>query len=176
MRTRYLISMYYKRYELQRRFNIFFTGSILAGAFSSFLAYAIAHMDGIQGLAGWRWYNIPLSPKLRPPCTDHPIRIFIIEGAFTAVFALIGKFFIVDWPETAKFLNDDEKRLLIARLAADVADAKMNRLDKPAYKRIFTDWKIYLGVLMYVGIVNNGYATSVSVFKAVELGHAGLII
>ena len=51
----YLISMYYKRYELQWRFNIFFTGSILAGAFSGLLAYAISHMDGIQGYAGWRW-------------------------------------------------------------------------------------------------------------------------
>lgn len=51
----YLISMYYKRYELQWRFNIFFTGSILAGSFSGLLAYAIAHMDGTAGYSGWRW-------------------------------------------------------------------------------------------------------------------------
>jgi hypothetical protein len=36
----------------------------------------------------------------------------------------------------------------------------MNRLDKPALKRIFTDWKIYVGTIMYLGIVNTGYATS----------------
>ena len=29
----YLISMYYKRYELQWRFTLFFTASIIAGAF-----------------------------------------------------------------------------------------------------------------------------------------------
>jgi len=51
----YLISMYYKRYELQWRYNIFFTGSILAGSFSGLLAYAISHMDGVCGYAGWRW-------------------------------------------------------------------------------------------------------------------------
>ena len=51
----YLISMYYKRYEVQWRFNLFFTGSILAGAFSGLLAYGISFMDGIQGYAGWRW-------------------------------------------------------------------------------------------------------------------------
>lgn len=51
----YLISMYYKRYELQWPFNIFFTGSILAGSFSGLLAYAIAHMDGTAGYSGWRW-------------------------------------------------------------------------------------------------------------------------
>lgn len=89
-------------------------------------------------------------------------RIFIIEGSATAVFAIIGKFLIVDWPETAKFLTDEEKTLLVARLSADVADAKMNRLDSAAYKRIFSDWKIYCGILMYFGIVNTGYATSVS--------------
>ncbi|KAK4556377.1 hypothetical protein LTR86_006521 [Recurvomyces mirabilis] len=137
----YLISMYYKRYELQWRFNIYFTGSIIAGSFSGLLAYGIAHMDGVQGYGGWRW-------------------IFILEGIFTAVVALCGKFFIVDWPEKAKFLTDDEKTLLIARLSADVADAKMNQLDKPAVRRIFTDWKMYVGTLMYLGIVNTGYATS----------------
>lgn len=55
----YLISMYYKRYELQWRFNIFFTGSILAGSFSGLLAYAIAHMDGTAGYSGWRWCAPP---------------------------------------------------------------------------------------------------------------------
>ncbi|KAK4549097.1 hypothetical protein LTR36_007553 [Oleoguttula mirabilis] len=137
----YLISMYYKRYELQRRFSVFFTGSILAGSFSGLLAYAISHMDGVGGYAGWRW-------------------IFILEGLVTAVIGLASKWFIADWPEDVTFLTDDEKTLLIARLTADVADAKMNRLDKPAAKRIFTDWKMYCGVFMYMGVVNTGYATS----------------
>lgn len=51
----YLISMYYKRYEVQWRFNLFFTGSILAGSFSGLLAYGISFMDGVQGYGGWRW-------------------------------------------------------------------------------------------------------------------------
>jgi cyanate permease len=71
-----------------------------------------------------------------------------------------SKWLIPDWPETAKFLNEDERRLLIARLSADVADAKMNRLDSSARRRVFGDWKIYCGIIMYMGIVNTGYATS----------------
>ena len=51
----YLISMYYKRHELQWRFNLFFCASIIAGAFSGLLAYAIAHMNGIAGYSGWRY-------------------------------------------------------------------------------------------------------------------------
>lgn len=51
----YLISMYYKRYELQWRFSLFFCASILAGAFGGLLAYALAKMAGIAGYNGWRW-------------------------------------------------------------------------------------------------------------------------
>jgi MFS family permease len=48
----YLISMYYKRYELQWRLSVFFCASILAGAFGGLLAYGLAHMDGIGGYSG----------------------------------------------------------------------------------------------------------------------------
>lgn len=48
----YLISMYYKRYELQWRLSVFFCASILAGAFGGLLAYALAHMNGVGGYSG----------------------------------------------------------------------------------------------------------------------------
>ncbi|EER28038.1 hypothetical protein D8B26_006687 [Coccidioides posadasii str. Silveira] len=137
----YLISMYYKRHELQTRINLFFSASIIAGAFSGLLAYAIANMDGVAGYGAWRW-------------------IFILEGIATVVIAVASKFIIADWPETAKFLKEDERRLLIARLAADNKGATMDRLDSKSIKRCLTDVKVYLGILMYFGIVNTGYATS----------------
>lgn len=90
------------------------------------LAYAIAQMDGIQGYSGWRW-------------------IFIIEGLVTVVVAVIAKFLIVDWPEKSRFLNNEERALLLSRLAEDRGDARMDRLDRPALKRVFGDIKIYLG-------------------------------
>ncbi|KAF2122531.1 major facilitator superfamily domain-containing protein [Lophiotrema nucula] len=149
----YLISMYYKRYELQWRLTLFFSASIIAGGFGGLLAYAIAKMDGIRGYGGWRW-------------------IFIIEGLATCVIGFVCKWWITDWPETANFLNDDERALLIARLSADSGDAVMNRLDKRAAKRIFKDPKIYLGVVMYFGIVNTGYAGSFFVPTIIrELGY-----
>lgn len=51
----YLISMYYKRYELPRRLSWWYQASILAGAFGGLLGYAIAKMDGIRAYRGWRW-------------------------------------------------------------------------------------------------------------------------
>ncbi|KAF6234434.1 hypothetical protein HO173_007467 [Letharia columbiana] len=137
----YLMSMYYRRYELQWRFNLFFSAVILAGAWSGLLAYALAKMAGIGGYDGWRW-------------------IFIIEGLATFLFAVVSRFFIVDWPETAKFLSAEERQLLIRRLSEDAADARMDRLDSKARRRAFGDWKIYIGILMYLGVNNTGYSTS----------------
>ena len=90
------------------------------------LAYALSNMAGIGGYNGWRW-------------------IFIIEGLITIVVAGVSKFFIVDWPENSKFLNDDERNILIRRLQEEVSEAKMNHLDKKAARRVFRDWKIYVG-------------------------------
>ncbi|ORY12692.1 major facilitator superfamily domain-containing protein [Clohesyomyces aquaticus] len=149
----YLISMYYKRHELQWRFTLFFAASIIAGGFGGLLAFAIAKMDGIANYSGWRW-------------------IFILEGLLTVVLGIVAKFWVVDWPETATFLTGDERALLIARLSADSGDAVMNRLDKRAAKRIFGDAKVWLGTLAYFGIVNTGYAGSFFIPTIIkELGY-----
>ncbi|KAJ0416089.1 major facilitator superfamily domain-containing protein [Aspergillus carlsbadensis] len=137
----YLINMYYRRHELQWRLNVFFSASIFAGAVSGFLAYAIANMEGIAGYRAWRW-------------------IFILEGIATVLVAITAKFIIVDWPESAAFLTDEERSVLLRRLAEDQGEAQMNRLDKASMKRTFSDPKIYLGPIMYFGIVNTGYAVS----------------
>ncbi|KAI9843963.1 MAG: hypothetical protein M1837_006004 [Sclerophora amabilis] len=137
----YLISMYYKRHELQKRFTAFFCSGLVAGAFGGLFAYALAKMDGIGGYAGWRW-------------------IFIIEGLLTIVLAVISKFLIVDWPETARFLNAEEKALLSLRLEQDGGFARMDRLDRKAKMRILRDWKIYVGTVIYIGVCTSGYATA----------------
>jgi len=118
-------------------------------------------MAGIGGYNGWRW-------------------IFIIEGLATIVAAVIARVFIVDWPETSKFLTTDERQLLLRRLREDVSEVKMDHFDNKARRRTFGDWKIYVGfvleqyflppsscmlrlsirILMYLGIVNTGYSTS----------------
>lgn len=102
------------------------------------LAFALANMAGVGGYNGWRW-------------------IFIIEGLGTVIVAAASKLFIVDWPETASFLNDDERHLLLRHLQNDVAEAKMDRLDKKATRRVLRDWKIYAG---YVGHISLSLSSS----------------
>ncbi|KAH8820245.1 major facilitator superfamily domain-containing protein [Xylogone sp. PMI_703] len=139
----YLISMYYQRHELQKRWTFFFSSGLIAGAFGGLLAFALVKMDGLGGYFGWRW-------------------LFIIEGLATIVWSVVAKFAIIDWPENAKFLNEKEKQLLIQRLAHDGASgiARMDRLDRPAVFRILRDWKIWVASVMYMSITVSGYSTS----------------
>jgi MFS family permease len=72
----YLISMWYKREEAQKRYSLFFSSTTLAGAFGGLLASAIGKMDGLRGYHGWRW-------------------IFILEGVLTTV---VGILFLFTFP------------------------------------------------------------------------------
>ena len=54
----YLIGMWYKRSEAQRRYSFFFGSTSLAGAFGGLLASAIGKMDGMRSYHGWRWIFI----------------------------------------------------------------------------------------------------------------------
>ncbi|KAL4914791.1 major facilitator superfamily domain-containing protein [Aspergillus aurantiobrunneus] len=137
----YILAMYYPRYELQWRFGMFFPSSTLAGAFGGLLAYAIAKMDGLGNLDGWRW-------------------IFVIEGVITAAYGIGVKWLVADWPDKASFLTDDERTLQKAKMTQDDGEASMDRLTPAARKRIFFDWKIYLGCIMYIGTINTTYAVS----------------
>ncbi|KAI9926675.1 hypothetical protein MW887_003768 [Aspergillus wentii] len=153
----YLMAMYYERHEFQKRFSLFWVAGLVAGAFGGLLAYALYHMHGLGGYSGWRW-------------------IFIIEGLLSIVCAIPAKFLIADWPDQAKFLSLEEKQLLKQRKAHDVGDgARMDRLDASAWKRIMSDWKIYVGSMIYIGITVSGYATSLFIPSIVKsLGYSGI--
>ncbi|KAI9744650.1 MAG: hypothetical protein M1818_002179 [Claussenomyces sp. TS43310] len=93
----FYLSMWYKRSEQQYRIALFFSAASLAGAFGGILAYGIGFMNGVGGLRGWKW-------------------IFILEGLLTVVVAVASYFFIHNYPSTARFLKEDERALIHARL------------------------------------------------------------
>ncbi|EER23654.1 hypothetical protein D8B26_001781 [Coccidioides posadasii str. Silveira] len=153
----YLMAMYYKRHEFQKRFSLFWVAGLVAGAFGGLLAYGLDHMRGLGGYSGWRW-------------------IFIMEGLMSIVLAVPAKFLIADWPEQAKFLTEEEKQYVLARNSEDVGGgARMDRLDAEAWKRIMSDWKIYVGSMIYIGITVSGYATALFIPSIVNsLGYSGI--
>lgn len=155
----YLMSMYYRRHDFQKRFSLLWVAGLVAGAFGGLLAYALYHMHGLGGYSGWRW-------------------IFIIEGLLSIVSAVPAKLLIADWPEQARFLTAEEKALLQERNARDLGGqdgARMDRLDGAAWRRIMSDWKIYVGSLIYIGITVSGYATALFIPSIVNsLGYDGI--
>ncbi|RPB04530.1 MFS general substrate transporter [Choiromyces venosus 120613-1] len=135
----YLIAMWYKREEAQKRCSFFFSSTTLAGAFGGLLASAIGKMDGMQGFRGWRW-------------------IFILEGVLTCTLSLLFYFLITDFPEEASFLTEDEREFVKARLSADVGHSGREKdLGIKDILDVFKDYKIFVGGLMYIGLVMPGY-------------------
>lgn len=98
------VRSWYKRAEMGSKIAFFFSSATLSGAFSGLLSVAIHNMDGVGGLAGWRW-------------------IFILEGLVTVVVALLSFWVIQDYPENAKFLSEKESMYV-----QDTNSVRMNTL------------------------------------------------
>ncbi|KAK2744961.1 hypothetical protein FQN57_004091 [Myotisia sp. PD_48] len=136
----YLMGMWYKRTESQKRFTFFFSSTSLAGAFGGLLASAIGKMDYMQGFRGWRW-------------------IFILEGILTCLVSFAWFFLIPDFPEDVKWLTEEERTFIKAKLAKDVG--KAGRDDKVTWKdvvAIILDWKVLIGGVMYLGMIVPAYS------------------
>lgn len=54
----YLMSTWYTRFELQKRYSVFYLIGSAASAFAGILAYGLMQMKGLGGLNGWSWIFI----------------------------------------------------------------------------------------------------------------------
>ncbi|KAM3534524.1 hypothetical protein MY4038_002212 [Beauveria bassiana] len=90
------LTMVYKRQEQAIRVSYLFVCTAIAGAFGGLLAYCLLKMDGVAGLAGWRW-------------------VYIIEGIFSILVAPLIWFGLPNDPSKAYFLTDEEKRIMKVR-------------------------------------------------------------
>lgn len=130
-----LLSSWYKKSEQSKRFAVYISAAILSGAFGGLLAGAITEgMDGVKGLAGWRW-------------------LFIVEGAATSAWSLVATFILLDFPANTKRLTDAERHLAILRLKSE---ALVHTEDQPALghlaalKVALTNWRTWLFVVGYM--------------------------
>ncbi|KAF2652469.1 MFS general substrate transporter [Lophiostoma macrostomum CBS 122681] len=135
----YLIGMWYRRHEAQRRYSFFFSSTTLAGAFGGLLASAIGKMDGLRGYQGWRW-------------------IFILEGTLTCVVSFFFFFLLPNFPEEVKWLAEDEREFVKARLQLDQGKSAAERpITIRDVGRVFRDPKIVVGGFMYFGLIVPAY-------------------
>ncbi|RPD67314.1 MFS general substrate transporter [Lentinus tigrinus ALCF2SS1-7] len=109
------LSTLYKPHELQQRVGIFYASASLSGAFGGLLATAIIKMDGVGGLAGWRW-------------------IFILEGIATVVIALTSSIFLPADIQSAKFFTEEEREFALARLRTAFGVTTSAPLSEPSQR------------------------------------------
>ncbi|KAK7446649.1 hypothetical protein VKT23_014343 [Stygiomarasmius scandens] len=151
----YLLTFWYRPEERALRVALILSSATLAGGFGGAIAYGVGKMNGISGLEAWRW-------------------LFILEGAPSSALAFAVFFFFPDYPETAKWLSDDERELAIERIkgVASLGHAKITWAEA---KETLMDWRLYLHYLVYLCIAVP--FSSISLFAPTivsGLGYTGL--
>ncbi|KAG8751002.1 hypothetical protein FRC12_012648 [Ceratobasidium sp. 428] len=136
----FYITMWYRRHECGLRMAIFFSAATAAGAFGGLLARGISEMRGLGGKAGWAW-------------------IFILEGLLTLIVAGIAFFVINDYPETARFLNEEERHEVVRRLRED-RSALADEFGMQYFWDAIKDWKIWVHMFITIGIYTPLYSFS----------------
>ncbi|SMY23955.1 unnamed protein product [Zymoseptoria tritici ST99CH_1A5] len=128
----FLVSMWYVRREVAKRNAFFYLVGNSVGGFGGVLAYGLQQMDGLGGLEGWRW-------------------IFIMEGVITAIIALVGYTFLIDFPEdahkTKSFLTSEEIKIMVDRVERDRGDAHVTPFSLKNYLDQGKDWKVWFFAL-----------------------------
>ena len=140
--TVYLISTWYSRYDMGKRYACFYALGLVASGCSGILAYGLMQLDGRAGLEGWRW-------------------IFLVFGLITIAAAILGYCFLVDFPDRALhkkyygFINHDEIAFIIRRINKDRDDAGTGRFNLKKWAAAGADWKIWTFALCFLEVTES---------------------
>ncbi|KAF8218216.1 major facilitator superfamily domain-containing protein [Mycena galopus ATCC 62051] len=130
----YILGSWYTPRELAKRSTIFWASGSLGTMFSGFLqTAAYNHLDGVHGLAGWRW-------------------LMIVDAIVTLPIALLGFAFLPDLPWSAKpglLLTAEDIDLARARMKA-IGRKESEPWSKAKLRRMFSGWYIYILPIVYV--------------------------
>ncbi|KAJ5401125.1 hypothetical protein N7465_011614 [Penicillium sp. CMV-2018d] len=134
----FYLSKWYTKQELAFRMSIFYSGSLLSGAFGNLIAAGILNgLKGHRGLSAWQW-------------------LYIIEGSITCAIGLVICFVLPDFPETWKMLSPEMRKVAQRRLAIEAGQADVDegggRSQWEGFKLAMTDVKTYVFALAYMCI------------------------
>lgn len=114
------ISYWYPASARGRVTGIFLAAAPVTIAFGAPLSGLILEMDGLWGIAGWRW-------------------LFLIEGIPSVILGVVAYLYLTDKPQSAHWLTAEEQELLLARMqrerkrepAASVKTSLLKELSSP---------------------------------------------
>lgn len=128
-----LLGNWYLPEEQGKRACIYQASSSVAQMFSGYLQAALyANMNGVHGIAAWRW-------------------LFIFDGIIGVPIALYGFFAIPNSPTTtrARWLKPHEKQRAIERMQS-VGRRARGRLTVRTVVDLFREWPVYLFTVSFV--------------------------
>ncbi|KAL3471522.1 major facilitator superfamily domain-containing protein [Aspergillus californicus] len=141
----YLLSTWYTRYEMGKRYGLFYAFGAVAGALAGLMAFGLVHLHGVRGMGGWRW-------------------LFIVEGILTCVIAMAGYMLLVGFPDSErnnwKFLSANERAWVVARVNADRGDANTSKFSLKVFAQQALDFKLWVFGLLFFCTSTQGYALS----------------
>ncbi|OJJ54955.1 hypothetical protein ASPSYDRAFT_34775 [Aspergillus sydowii CBS 593.65] len=133
----YLLSCWYSRYEVQKRYSLFYLIGCVASALSGILAFGFSQMAPLQGLNGWQW-------------------IFIMQAVLTFIIGILCMIFVVDFPDRASkawgFLSEKECAFVLRRLNRDRADANPEPFSLGKFLRPALDLKIWAFAFIFLSV------------------------
>ncbi|KAH8772944.1 high-affinity nicotinic acid transporter-like protein [Hyaloscypha finlandica] len=146
------LTMVYRREEQAKRVAYLFSCAALSGAFGGLLAYALLQMDGVSGQAGWRW-------------------VYIIEGCFSILVAVIVFYGLPNDPTNAWFLNTEEREMMRCRNGQRQKYLGSEKFSWEEIRIELRDPKLYLsGLIQFMqDILLYGFSTFLpSILKAMN--------
>ena len=128
--TQPFAAFWYRAEERSLRIALVLASATLAGAFGGAIAFGVGHLNGVNGLAGWRW-------------------LFIIEGVPTCLASVLIYFCLPNYPETARWLSSEEKELANLRLEGAQSSVRLTWKD---FKDVCVEWRLYAHYAIYFAI------------------------
>ncbi|KAM3519510.1 hypothetical protein MY4038_009763 [Beauveria bassiana] len=166
----YLLSTWYTRYDVGKRYSGFYIVGCVATAFSGILCYGagdfwqqprfppppqkpsytnksflpqLMQLDGEANLTGWRW-------------------IFLVQGLITVVLATVAYWLLTDFPDsdrpTWKFLSNDELRWVVSRIQQGRGDSAMSKFELKKFVRSGLDLKMWAYAMLFSNTTTITYA------------------
>ncbi|KAF7181511.1 hypothetical protein CNMCM7691_000729 [Aspergillus felis] len=129
----FYLTFWYRHSERSMRVALILASATLAGAFGGAVAYGVGHMNQVHGISAWRW-------------------LFIIEGAPSCASAVLVWFFLPDYPESARWLTQEERDLAAQRLQTEGSKGAAKAMTGEDAKAVLTDWRLYAHYAVYFGI------------------------
>ncbi|EXJ88504.1 hypothetical protein A1O1_05434 [Capronia coronata CBS 617.96] len=137
-----LAGSWYRKPELFKRAGVWFISQSLGQMFSGYLqAAAYTNLDGVHGMAGWRW-------------------LFIIDGVITIPIAVLGFLVWPGIPQSRKvfYFKDAEIELGKRRMLEYKAKAP-GKVDWAMLKRVISSWHWWVFVPCFIFTVEALYPT-----------------